>query len=138
MKRLKDILTEIEFDLKNGSLEDHINSIEYDSRKVTEGDIFFSIFPYKDKGERYIKDAVLKGARYIVIDEDIDIDFGSNLIKVSNVREALAKSCQNFYDNPEKKLKIIGVTGTNGKTTSTYMVRIGEGIFGKRNYNKEG
>jgi len=123
MKRLKDILTEIEFDLKNGSLEDHINSIEYDSRKVTEGDIFFSIFPYKDKGERYIKDAVLKGARYIVIDEDIDIDFGSNLIKVSNVREALAKSCQNFYDNPEKKLKIIGVTGTNGKTTSTYMLK---------------
>jgi len=123
MKKLKEILNEIEFNIKNGSIEDDINSIEYDSRKVTDGDIFFSIFPYEDKGEGYIKDAVLKGAKYIVIDEDVDIDLKISVIKVKNARMALAKACQNLYDNPEKKLKIIGITGTNGKTTSTYMLK---------------
>lgn len=121
MKRLKDILTDIDFSLIKGNLEDNINSVQYDSRKVTEGDVFFSIFPYNDKGAFYIKDAVSKGAGYIVIDEDTDLDL--NIIKVPNVRRALAKASQNLFDNPQKKLKVIGVTGTNGKTTSTYMLK---------------
>lgn len=123
MKKLKDILEDVDFNLINGSLEDSINSVQYDSRKVTEGDLFFSIFPYENMGKGYINDAVSKGAKFIVTDEDIPQELGFSLISVPNVRQSLAKVCENFYDNPQKKLKIIGVTGTNGKTTSTYMLK---------------
>lgn len=123
MKNFEEIFKNINYIYVNKGSTPFLNSISYDSRKVQKGDVFFSIFSYRDKGEGFIKGAILRGASCIVVDEDIILDEEVTLIKVENARRAMALACQNFYDNPQNKLKLIGITGTNGKTTSSYMMK---------------
>ena len=103
-----------------------IKGITYDSRKIDNGFLFFAIPGFKDDGIKYINDAVNKGAVAIVCEWENDFDSSLEkltVVKVNDVRKVMAEMACSFYGNPSRKLKLIGVTGTNGKTTITYILK---------------
>lgn len=122
---LSKLLTDSEIEI--GEFDDvEIKGITYDSRKVEKQFLFFAITGFKDDGSKYIDDALSNGAVAIIIDENVNINTQTDkfvLIKVSDVRLAMAKISCAFYGNPSRSLKLIGVTGTNGKTTITYILK---------------
>jgi UDP-N-acetylmuramoyl-L-alanyl-D-glutamate--2,6-diaminopimelate ligase len=109
--------------------EVHVNAVVYDSRKVGRGDLFVAIRGTSTDGHQHIKDAISKGAKVVVLEDDevlADAYFmheGVVKIIVGNSRRALAIIARNFYGNPSSKLTLIGVTGTNGKTTTTHLLK---------------
>ena len=113
---LKNILTNIDYELVCGNVTSTINKINYDSRKVEENDIFVCIKGFATDGHKYINKAIENGAKVIIIQDDVKIQ-NENIIviKVSDTRKTLACIGANYYNNPSKKMKVIGVTGTNGQ-----------------------
>lgn len=107
----------------HGSTSLEITGIAYDSRKVDEGNVFVCVTGYKTDGHQFIQDALKKGASAFIVEKHIDnLQTDRTIIQVSDSRKTLSKISSNYFNNPTDKLKIIGVTGTNGKTTITYMV----------------
>lgn len=121
--RLNDLLKGLEkIVLKTkGDINTEITSLEYDSREVKPGSLFVAIRGYQTDGHQYIKEAITKGAVGILVMEEGLWNVPS--ILVQDTREALALLSKNFYGNPANELKIIGITGTNGKTSITYMLQ---------------
>ena len=107
-----------------------IDAICSDSRKVTRGSLFVAVKGYAVDGHEYISRAIGKGARAIVYEDQQAADFqteaisleGISMIKVESSRKALALIASNFYDNPSQKLTLVGITGTNGKTTTVTLL----------------
>lgn len=121
---LKAILNEIDYEVIQGEINIEINKINYDSRKVENSDVFVCIKGYATDGHKYIDKAIENGAKVVVIQDDIEIeDKNITIIKCQDTRKALAIMGANYYDNPSRKMKIIGVTGTNGKTTTAFMIK---------------
>lgn len=108
-------------DIKSGEefLDTKIRDISIDSRKVRPGDLFFAMKGWQQNGNDYALDALKNGAEVVVSDQTLPFD---KVVVVDNVRAAYAKACKNFFDSACDKLKIIGITGTNGKTTTTNIV----------------
>ncbi|MFI3227274.1 MAG: UDP-N-acetylmuramoyl-L-alanyl-D-glutamate--2,6-diaminopimelate ligase [Clostridia bacterium] len=98
-----------------------ISNITNDSRNVTEKTLFFAIKGYATDGHKYIKSAMEKGATAIICEEKPDFD--APFILVKDARGAMSKIASNFYGHPSRKMQVIGITGTNGKTTTTYLVK---------------
>ncbi|NLM05000.1 MAG: UDP-N-acetylmuramoyl-L-alanyl-D-glutamate--2,6-diaminopimelate ligase [Clostridiales bacterium] len=121
---LKDILNKIHIEEIIGNKELDIDNIVYDSRKVVPDSMFICITGFKTDGHIYIDQAIQKGATAIMIEKDLDtyVD-GITYIKVKNTRKTMAVIAKNFYQNPSKELDLIGITGTNGKTSTTYMIK---------------
>lgn len=101
-----------------GNLDIEITNVQYDSRKVTEGTLFICIKGFNSNGHKYIQSAIEKGAKAFLVQEDINID-GYTFIKVEDTRKSMATVAANFYNHPSKKFGVVGVTGTNGKTSIT-------------------
>lgn len=102
-----------------------IRSIAYDSRKVDQGDIFFAISGFESDGHCYISDAVRNGAAVIVGEKpknSLGLENQIPYIQVSNSRKILSSVAANYYGNPARKMKVIGVTGTDGKTTTCNLI----------------
>ena len=106
-----------------GTLERDVVGIAYDSRRVTPGMVFVAIPGSNTDGHEYIGNAIERGAAAIICTRDGFSVPKTTRIRVPNVREALAWASVAFYDNPSSKLQVIGVTGTNGKTTVSFMVK---------------
>lgn len=121
--KLKQIMEGINYLIIKGKDDTDISKIEYDSRNIMSGDIFFCIEGYETDGHKYALSAVSNGACAIVCQKYIDISADCTVIKVEDTRMALAQAAANFYGHPAQKMKIIGVTGTNGKTTTTFMIK---------------
>ncbi len=120
---LKELLKGVDYSLLKGSTGVNINNICYDNRKVTKNDIFVCIKGFATDGHKYIKGAIEKGASTIIVQDAVEVEENVNIIKVDDSRKVLAKIGANYYGNPADKLNIIGVTGTNGKTTSAFMIK---------------
>lgn len=105
----------VDFDLE-------INDIRYHSEKVQKGDLFVAVKGSATNGHKYIGDALSKGAACIICESEPQ-DTGIPFVLVPNSRKALAQLSKNYFDRPDEKLKLIGVTGTNGKTSTTYLIR---------------
>lgn len=115
---LKDILYKVAIEVVKGSTEMSINKIEFDSRKIVENDVFVAIRGTVSNGHDFIEKAINLGAIAIVCDEMPSIIVsGITYIQVKDTNAALAFMASNYYDNPSTKLKLVGITGTNGKTT---------------------
>lgn len=121
---LKNILKGLDYELLQGTKDKEINKINYDSRKVCDNDLFVCVKGYATDGHKYADKAVSSGAKVIVLQDHIEIENKDiTIIKCSDTRKALAIMGANYYDNPSKKMKIIGITGTNGKTTTAFMIK---------------
>lgn len=122
--KLVDLLQGVNYELKNGSVDKEINHIQYDSRKIKEGDIFVCLTGFEVDGHNYANSAIKNGAKVILCEKEITVeDKDVTVLLVKEGRKALATMSANYYDHPTKKLKLIGVTGTNGKTTTVYLLK---------------
>ncbi|MCL9807997.1 UDP-N-acetylmuramoyl-L-alanyl-D-glutamate--2,6-diaminopimelate ligase [Flavobacterium luminosum] len=118
MQKLKDILYKVSIEAVHGSTDVPVNAIHFDSRKIAENDVFVAIKGTVSDGHAFIDKAISLGASIIVCEElPTSILSQITYIKVKNTSEALAFMAANYYDNPSQKLQLVGVTGTNGKTT---------------------
>ena len=118
MKRLKDILYRVSIEAVHGATDVSISKIEFDSRKVESNTAFVAIKGTLSDGHDYIEKAIALGANVIVCEQFPEtIVQGITYVQVNDTNEALAYLSANFYDNPSEKIKLVGVTGTNGKTT---------------------
>ena len=112
-----------------GNLELEITNITSDSREVKQGDMFVAIKGFDVNGHDFVKKAIENGAKVVLVNEDELANIKEyitpdvTLVVTKDTREALAKCACNFYDNPSEKVKLIGVTGTKGKTTTTFMIK---------------
>ncbi len=126
---LKKILAGLEGLKVKGSLDLDINNLDSDSRNINDGDMFVAIKGFDVDGHEYIKEAIGNGAKVILAQIDIDrkiikeIPDDVTIILSENTRHALAICACNFYGNPSKKVKLIGITGTKGKTTTSFMTK---------------
>jgi UDP-N-acetylmuramoyl-L-alanyl-D-glutamate--2,6-diaminopimelate ligase len=118
MMLLKDILYRVSLQAVSGRTDIPVESIVFDSRKVTTNSLFVAVRGTTSDGHIYIPQVLEKGAGTIVCEEIPDITKeGVTYIQVKDTSEALGVIAANFYDNPSSKIKLVGVTGTNGKTT---------------------
>ena len=118
MINLKDILWKVAIEDVHGSTDVAIEKMEFDSRKVSENDVFIAIRGSISDGHEFIETAINKGAITIICDVFPEIIVtGVTYIKVNDTNKAMAFMAANYFDNPSQKLKLIGITGTNGKTT---------------------
>ena len=123
---LEDLIKKLNYDIINGSINVEVNNLIYDSRKIVEGDVFVCITGAVSDGHSYIDEVVDKGALALIVERDIDIkaEYGNvTIVKVPDTRYALALMSAAYFGYPAEKLFTIGITGTKGKTTTSYMVR---------------
>ena len=118
MSILKNILYKVAIEAVKGSTEFNVNKIQFDSRKIQENDVFVSIRGSLSNGHDFIETAINLGAIAIVCDTFPEVIVtGITYVKVKDTNAALAFMATNYYDNPSSKLQLVGITGTNGKTT---------------------
>lgn len=123
--KLSEIIMGFDYNILKGSIDIDITKIEHDSRKVSKGDMFIAIKGFSVDGHNFIDEAINRGANCVVVEKEVETIKDANVtcIKVENTLLALAKYSSNFYGKPSEKLSLIGVTGTNGKTSITYLIK---------------
>lgn len=117
---LKDVLKGVDIIRTNCDLDTPVTSVSHDSREVEKGTLFVAISGFQTDGNKYAKGAIESGAIAILTEK---ADENLPYILVENSRRALAIAAANFHSNPTRKMTMIGVTGTNGKTTVTYLLK---------------
>ena len=121
--RLEKLLADLDYELIQGDCLQEVISIDYDSREVKEDGLFVCIEGAVVDGHKFIDQVIDKGVKTVVVTKDVVTREGITYIKVKDSRLALAKMSCAFFDHPSRKLNVIGVTGTKGKTTTTYMLK---------------
>ena len=125
---LKRMLVGLEGLKVRGNLDLEINGLESNSKEIKKDYLFIAIKGYAVDGHKYINNAIENGAIAIIVEDgcnlkELNIPENITVVMAKNTREALAICASNFYNNPSSKFKLIGVTGTKGKTTTTYMIK---------------
>ena len=121
--KLLNLLERLEYTCLQGEIDKEITGIVNDSRKVIEGSLFFCIRGAVSDGHAYAQDVAEKGAAAIIVEKPVEVPEQVTVIQVSDSRYAMALIAAAWYDYPAEKLHVIGITGTKGKTTTTYMIR---------------
>lgn len=121
--QIKTLLEELKYTVLAGNDETEVTTLVYDSRKVEKGSVFVCISGTVRDAHDFIPDVIEKGASAVIVEKDVPVISGVTYIKVDNSREALAYMSAAYFGHPAKMLKTIGITGTKGKTTTTYMVK---------------
>ncbi|MBR3247482.1 MAG: UDP-N-acetylmuramoyl-L-alanyl-D-glutamate--2,6-diaminopimelate ligase [Clostridiales bacterium] len=132
--KLLEVLNNLEFRLIFGDLDNEITSVEYDSRKVTEGSLFVCVRGFTADGHSFASAAVAQGAAALAVDSGRDSSFDEELerlasennvsvVEIEDTHKHLSDLSANFYGHPENRIAVYGITGTKGKTTTAFMLR---------------
>ncbi|MGH7871116.1 MAG: UDP-N-acetylmuramoyl-L-alanyl-D-glutamate--2,6-diaminopimelate ligase [Candidatus Binatia bacterium] len=143
--RLKDFLALQEIEEVQGDLDQEVTGLTYDSRRVSEGQVFFAVPGEKVDGHEFIGRALARGAAAVVVARKAAWPAGTTTVRVRDVRAAMGLWGALFFGRPTNHLKLVGITGTNGKTTTSYLVesilsaaRLEPGVIGTINYRYRG
>jgi UDP-N-acetylmuramoyl-L-alanyl-D-glutamate--2,6-diaminopimelate ligase len=124
-----------------GPLDRDITGITYDSRRVMPGNLFVAVRGERTDGHRFVEAAIDRGATAVVLEQECGCNPRATQIKVADTRRTMALASASFYNHPSQQLKVVGVTGTNGKTTTAFMVKaileaagVGAGLMGTVQY----
>ena len=120
--RLAELLGNVPVRQVIGPLGGEVAGLRYDSRRVEAGDAFFAWHGQASDGHRFLADAVARGAAVLVVEQLPEQPFPVTMVLVDSSRQALAAMAQAFYGDPTRDMSVVGVTGTNGKTTTTYLL----------------
>ena len=120
--RLAELLVNVPVRQVLGPLAVEVAGLRYDSRRVEPGDAFFAWRGQASDGHRFLADVVARGASVLVVEELPDLALPATVVLVDSSRQALAGMAQAFYGDPTREMTVVGVTGTNGKTTTTYLL----------------
>ena len=123
MAALKELLQKIQYTCVQGNADIEITEVVYDSRKITKGCLFICIEGANFDGHTFAKEAAEKGAAALVVSKSVETLDTATVIQVEDTRYAMAIISAAYFGNPAKKLKVIGITGTKGKTTTTYLIK---------------
>lgn len=123
MNNMADLIRAIPGHRRDKAPEQPVKGIRLDSRMVGPGDIFVAVKGVNADGHDYAESAAINGAAVIVVERDVNIPTDAMMIKVRDSRKAYAALCHEFYKRPSEKLSVVGVTGTNGKTTTCFILR---------------
>ena len=123
MKKLTDLLEHLEYQCIQGTTDKEISGIVSDSRKAGPGSLFFCIKGAVSDGHTYAKEVAEKGASVLIVQDLVEVPKQVTVIQVPDSRYAMACISAAWFDHPAEKLKTIGITGTKGKTTTTYLVK---------------
>lgn len=121
--KLISLLEKLEYTCLQGSTDQEVKNVVYDSRKVEEGSLFICIRGAVVDGHKFVPDVVAKGAKVLIVEEAVEAPEDVTVILVKDTRYAMAFISAAYFGYPAEKLKTIGITGTKGKTTTTYMVK---------------
>ena len=146
--KLQELLTRVADARLHGDPNLFVTGLEYHSRRVTPGQMFFAIRGWKEDGNRFIPEAIARGAAAVASELPPDSLPGTKpaaWVQVRNVRRALALAAGNFYGEPSREIRLVGITGTNGKTTTAFLVAsileesgAGPALFGTIEYRFAG
>ena len=119
------LMEQLTYDVVCGDADTLVTGVAYDSRKVCEGNLFICIAGANVDGHDLIREVAEKGARVFVVEKEVLIPEGKDItvIRVEDTRYAMAFIAAAYFDHPAEKLKVIGITGTKGKTTTTYLIK---------------
>ena len=121
-KKLRELIKDLHRgDIKHKDIM--ITGVNTNSKYISSGDLFIAIKGNNQDGHQYIDEAINNGASAIIINGKALSDLGPTFLNVKNTRRAASIISSRFYDNPSKDLTIIGITGTNGKTTTAYLLK---------------
>lgn len=124
--KLGELLEGVDCLERGAGLRLEITSLAYDSRRAQPGTLFFAISGEKADGHQYISSAIENGAAVVVSERSAVEGLASRWVRVPSIRRALSTAARNFHGHPDSRLLLVGITGTNGKTTISYLI---EGIF---------
>jgi UDP-N-acetylmuramoyl-L-alanyl-D-glutamate--2,6-diaminopimelate ligase len=143
--RLSELLALEEIDALEGEIEREVAGLAYDSRQVGAGYVFFAIRGERSDGHDFLGQAAGRGAAALVVGRPSPRPSGTTLIRVRDVRRLLGLWSAHFFGEPSRRLKLVGITGTNGKTTCSYLVEsitaaagLAPGVIGTINYRYRG
>lgn len=131
MKTLKGLLKDIDYEIINGQLDHKVSGIFYNSKYCTKDSLFIAVPGMSVDGHNFISQAIEGGAKTIVVSRDVKVTENITVIKIKNTRKSMAILGKNFYNNPSAKIKVVGITGTNGKTTTIHILK---SIYEKAGY----
>lgn len=121
--RLDSLLERLDYEIIQGDDKIEVTTLENDSRKVEKGSVFVCISGAVSDGHQYVEDVAQKGAAAVIVEKETALPEGLTVIRVKDTRYALALMSAAYFGYPAEKLKVIGITGTKGKTTTTYMIK---------------
>lgn len=123
MKQIGLLVQELEYELLQGSLEGEISELVYDTRRVTKDSMFVCIAGTAFDSHEKAAEVAAAGAKVLVVSKPVEVPENVTVLKVSDTRYALSLISAAYFDYPARTLKVIGITGTKGKTTTTFMIK---------------
>ena len=123
MKQIKELLQSLDYELLQGTLEGEISELVYDTRKVTKDAMFVCIVGTAFDSHEKAAEVAAAGAKVIVVSKEVEVPEHVTVVKVADTRYALSLISAAYFDHPANTLKVIGITGTKGKTTTTFMIK---------------
>ena len=121
--KLSELVQKLQYECVQGDVNREITTLVYDSRKIEAGSVFVCISGAVSDGHKYVGQAIEKGAAAVIVEKDVEAAPGITILRVEDTRLALAETSAAYFGYPAEELTTIGITGTKGKTTATYMVR---------------
>ena len=123
MKQISLLVQELEYELLQGNLDGEISELVYDTRKVTKDAMFVCIVGTAFDSHEKAAEVAAAGAKVLIVSKEVEVPEDVTVIKVADTRYALALISAAYFDYPARTLKVIGITGTKGKTTTTFMIK---------------